>query len=233
MRAIILLILAGLAFNLHATQLPLRIEAKYDILKHGIKLAEVNEVFERNNGHYRIVSVTKSVGLLAMIEAETITYTSEGEISGQRLLPKHFTHTRKKRDDKNSRADFDWEHSELTLSNHSGIELVALPTPSQDRLSMMYQFVIQPPHQQPEVRFNMTNGKKLEDYRFQLTPATTVEVPFGKLRSNYLHTAPQQTQWKFELWLAVDHAYVPVKAILTEDDGEQLVQVLRTLNMTP
>jgi len=233
MRILLALAIACLACGLHAEPLPQRIDASYDILKQDIKLAEVNETFERKDGRYRIVSVTKPVGLLALFQPETIVVTSEGEVTEQGLLPQHFTHRRTRNTEKNSSADFDWERNELTLSNQDGIKLLALQPFTQDRLSMMYQFVVQPPHSRLELRFDMTNGHKVDEYRYQLNPAQTVQVPFGNLRSYYLYTQPQKTQWKSEIWLAIDHGYVPCKVVVTEDDGAQLVQVLRKLNMVP
>jgi hypothetical protein len=233
MRALLALFIACLAFGLHAEPLPQRIEASYDILKQGIKFAEVHEIFERKDGRYHIVSVTKPVGLLALFQPETIVVTSEGEIDAQGLLPQQFTHRRTRNTEKNSSADFDRSRNELALSSHDGLKLLPLPPLTQDRLSIMYQFVIQPPRGKLELQFNMTNGHKLEEYRYQLNPAQTVSVPFGDLRSYYLYTPPQKTKWKSEIWLAVDHGFVPCKVVVTEDDGAQLVQVLRTLNMVP
>ena len=233
MRILLALIVASLSLCLHAEPLPLRIEASYDILKQGIKLGEVNELFERKDDRYHIVSVTKPVGLLALFQPETIVVTSEGEIGETGLLPQHFTHRRARGTEKNSSADFDWERKELTLNNQSGIKLLALRPYTQDRLSMMYRFVIQPPYGRLEFRFDMTNGHKVDEHLYQLNPSQTVQVPFGNLRSYYLYTPPQKTQWKSEIWLAIDHGFVPCKVVVTEDDGAQLVQVLRKLNIVP
>lgn len=233
MHALLALFIACLSLPLHAETVPQRIEASYDILKQGIKLAEVNEVFENKDGRYRIVSVTKPVGLLALFQPETIVVTSEGEITEQGLLPQHFTHRRSRNSEKNSSADFDWDRHELTLSNQAGIKLLSLQPFTQDRLSMMYQFAVQPPHGRLEFRFAMTNGHKVDEYRYQLNPAQTADVPFGNLRSYYLYTPPQKTKWKSEIWLAIDHGFVPCKVVVTEDDGAKLVQVLHKLIMVP
>lgn len=233
MRALLALFIACLSLPLRAETVPQRIEASYDILKQGIKLAEVNEVFENKDGRYRIVSVTKPVGLLALFQPETIVVTSEGEITEQGLLPQHFTHRRSSNSEKNSSADFDWDRHELTLSNQAGIKLLSLQPFTQDRLSMMYQFAVQPPHGRLEFRFAMTDGHKVNEYRYQLNPAQTTDVPFGNLRSYYLYTPPQKTKWKSEIWLAIDHGLVPCKVVVTEDDGAKLVQVLHKLIMVP
>lgn len=233
MRALLTLLIVSVSFCLQAEPLPQRIEVSYDILKQGIKFAEVNEIFERKDDRYQIVSVTKPVGLLALFQPETIVVTSEGEVGETGLLPQHFTHRRTRNTEKNTSADFDWNRNELALSSRDGIKLLALPPFTQDRLSIMYQFVVQPPRSRLELQFYMTNGYKLEEYRYQLNPAQAVQVPFGNLRSYYLYTPPQKTKWKSEIWLAIDHGFIPCKVVVTEDDGAQLEQVLRTLNMVP
>lgn len=232
MRALLSLLLCCLSSPLWA-EVPSRIEASYDVLSKGVKFALVKEVFVRTDDHYHIESVTKPVGLLALFQPETIVVTSEGEIGAEGLRPYRFTHHRARDSAKNNSANFDWANSELTLSDQSGIRQLSLPLGTQDRLSMLYQFVALPPHGRLEVKFSMTNGSKLEAYRYQLHPEQTVEVPFGSLKSYYLYTLPQHTAWKSEIWLATEHGYMPCKIVLTEDSGDRVVQVLTALNIVP
>jgi hypothetical protein len=57
-------------------------------------------------------------------------------------------------------------------------------------------------------------------------------VPLGELETIYLSTAPQETSWKTEIWLSVENGNFPCKVILTEDNGDQLTQVLTALSIT-
>jgi hypothetical protein len=66
-----------------------------------------------------------------------------------------------------------------------------------------------------------------------LHPEQAVDVPYGTLRSFYLYTLPQQRAWKSEIWLAIEHGYIPCKIVLTEDSGDKVVQVLTALNIVP
>jgi hypothetical protein len=232
MRALLSLLLCLISSPLWA-EVPSRIEASYDVLSKGIRFAVVRETFIRSDDHYHIESVTKPVGLLALFQPETIVVTSEGEIGDEGLRPSRFTHQRTRDSNKNNSAEFDWAHGELTLRDQAGIRELPLPPGTQDRLSIMYQFVAMPPHSRLEVTFNMTNGSKLDTYRYQLHPEQTVDVPFGSLKSYYLYTLPQKTAWKSEIWLAVDHDYMPCKMVLTEDSGNKVVQVLTDLNIVP
>jgi len=232
MRFLLALLLVCLSPTLRA-EVPSRIEASYDVLSKGVKFAVVKEVFIRNDDHYRIESVTKPVGLLALFQPETIVATSEGEVGTEGLKPSKFSYQRLRDTSKNKSAEFDWTDSELTLSDQAGIRQLSLPPGTQDRLSVMYQFVAIPPHDRLEIKFSMTNGSKLETYHYQLYPERIVDVPFGSLKSHYLYTLPQHTSWKSEIWLAVEHSYMPCKIVVTEDNGDKLVQVLTALNIVP
>ena len=214
-------------------EVPARIEATYDVLTRGIKFAEVKEIFVRTDDRYHIESVTKPVPMLALFQPETIIVTSEGKIDDSGLRPLKFTHKRVHDTAKNNSAEFDWDDMQLTLSDKSGIRQLVLPDDTQDRLSVMYQFVAAPPLIKAEFNINMTNGSKLDTYHYQLQTGQTVEVPFGSLKSYYLSTPPQRTAWKSEIWLAVDHEFMPCRIVLTEDTGEKLVQVLTSLNIVP
>ncbi len=232
MRRILALLLCCFSPALWA-EIPSRIEASYDVLGKGVRLAVVKETFVYSDYHYRIESVTKPVGLLALFQPETIVVTSEGEVNEAGLRPHKFSHRRSRDLTKNNAAEFNWANSELTLSDQAGIRQLALPPGTQDRLSVMYQFVAAPPLSRLEVKFNMTNGSKLEAYRYQLYPDQTVDVPFGSINSYYLYTLPQHSAWKSEIWLAVEHGYFPCKIVLTEDSGDKVVQVLTALHVVP
>ncbi len=232
MRALSALLLFGFS-TLAFGEIPSRIEATYDVLSRGVRMGVVKEVFTYNDFHYRIVSVTKPVGLLALFQPETIVFTSEGEVTEEGLRPVKFTHHRVRDTSRNNRADFDWLNNILLLNDPTGTRESLLQSGTQDRLSMMYQFVVMPPYGKLAFKFNMTNGSKVEAYRYQLYPEQTVEVPFGTIRSYYLYTLPQASAWKSEIWLAVEHNFVPCKVVLTEDSGDKVVQVLTALNIDP
>ncbi len=229
----LLVLLSCLPALLLATEMPSRIEANYDVLSKGVKMAEVKELFVRTNEHYRIQSITKPVGLLALFQPETIVVTSEGDITEEGLHPLRFTHQRLRDASRNTSAEFDWAAAMLTLNDQAGIRQVALPPGTQDRLSVMYQFVAVAPMNRLELKFNMTNGSKLENYRYQAYPNQTVAVPYGVLKSHYLYTPPQRTAWKSEIWLATEYSDMPCKIVVTDDDGGKVVQVLATLNIVP
>lgn len=233
MRALALLLLCCFAPVLHAAP-PTRIEANYDVMTKGIKIAEIREVFVRNGDSYRIESITKPVGLLALFRPDTLQVVSDGSIVAAGLRPVNFVFKRTHVTGKNAAAYFDWENSSLLINSGSyGQHLEKLPPDQQDRLSALYQFRYIPAlDERKEVTIPVTDGNKTFLRRYLISTKQMVEVPLGTLETLYLATPAQQTQWKTEIWLSVENGNFPCKIVLTEDDGGVLMQVLTGLSIT-
>ncbi|MDP1633327.1 MAG: DUF3108 domain-containing protein [Gallionellaceae bacterium] len=233
MRALVTLLLCCFSAALHA-ETPARIEASYDVLTKGIKIAEVREIFIRTGDSYRIESITKPVGLLALFKPDTLQVISDGSIVAAGLRPINFVYKRTHETRKNAAAYFDWQNSSLLISSGSyGQHLEKLPPDQQDRLSALYQFRFIPAlDERKEVTVPITDGNKTFLRRYLIRTKQMVEVPLGSLETLYLATPAQQTQWKTEIWLSVKNGNFPCKIVLTEDDGGVLTQVLTALSIT-
>jgi hypothetical protein len=232
MRSLIALLLCCFTTSLFAAP-PARIEASYDVTTKGVKIAVVTEKFTHENKHYRIESVTKPVGLLALFKPDTIYIVSEGDITAQGLRPQSYVNKRSQDTIKNTEADFDWEQSTVTLSDRYGQRVEPLPADTQDRLSAQYQFRYIPLLRElKELPMHITNGSKIDTRKYLVRPKQMVTVPLGTLETTYLSTAPEATAWKTEIWLSVENGNIPCKIIVTEDNGDQLTQVLTALSIT-
>jgi hypothetical protein len=231
-RALAALLLCCFAAALHA-ETPVRIDANYDVQTKGIKIAEIREVFIRTGDSYRIESITKPVGLLALFKPDTLQVVSEGSIVAEGLRPRNFVYKRTHETLKNTGAYFDWEQSSLVLSDRHGQHLERLPPGLQDRLSVLYQFRHIPSlGGQKEVTMHITNGSKIDTRRYLIRAGQSTQVPLGTLKTLYLSTPPQETHWKTDIWLSVENGNFPCKVVLTEDNGDVLTQVLTALSIT-
>ena len=233
MRALLSLTLLFLSTAITAAEIPHRIEANYDLQVKGVTLAKVQEVFVRDGNQYHIESVTKPVGLLALFKPETIVATSEGDIGEHGLLPLKYTHRRAQDSHKNSTAELDWTRHELIHRDNAGIRQLPLAEGTQDRLSMMYQFVVEPPRGKLEIKLDMTNGSLIEKMHYQVKPEQTVTTSFGTMRSYNLVSLPMNVPKRSNVWLAIDHNFVPCKVVFTEDGSNSLTQVLTDLKIVP
>ncbi|CAH1905084.1 conserved exported hypothetical protein [Candidatus Nitrotoga sp. HW29] len=206
------------------------IDAHYDVLKGNIKVATMTETYARTQGGYRIESITKAIGLLAMFKPEIIRVTSEGTLTAKGLRPLTYIQERKLDTDRNTRADFDWKAKNITLTDRAGKRTLPLSTGTQDRLSAMYQFMFAPLQNATELNFNMTNGSKVDEYSYRLTPDQSMTISFGTFKALYVASPPQDGENQTELWLATEHGNFPYKMIITESGGDKFTQVLTKIN---
>lgn len=210
-----------------------RIQASYDVLKGSIKIATISETYTRKQDRYHIESVSKAVGLLAVFKPETVRTTSEGTLTAKGLRPLTFIQTRELDTDRNVRADLDWGANRITLTDRNGKRTQPLHGPTQDRLSVMYQFMFMALQDSAALSFNMTNGSKVDEYNYRITPNQSVTVPLGTFNSLYLVSAPEASLRQTEIWLATEHANFPYKMVITESNGDKLTQVLTRFDVEP
>jgi hypothetical protein len=233
MRTLAALLLCCIAPALFAAPPAQRIDASYEVTTKGVKIAVITEKFIRTGKHYRIESVTKPVGLLALFKPDTLYVVSEGDVTAQGLRPQSFVYKRSQETLKNTEASFDWNQSNLMLSDRYGQRFEPLPADAQDRLSVLYQFRYVPLlRERKELTMHITNGSKIDTRRYLIHPRQMLTVPMGNLETLYLSTPPQATAWKTEIWLSVENGNFPCQIILTEDSGDQLTQVLTALSIT-
>ena len=233
MRSYIALLLCCIPPALFAAPPAQRIEASYDVSTKGVKIAEITEKFTRSGNHYRIESVTRPVGLLALFKPDTLHVVSEGDVTAQGLHPQNFVYRRSQETIKNTAASFDWGQATLMLSDRYGKRFEPLPPDTQDRLSVQYQFRYIPfLHEHKELVMHITNGSKIDTRHYVIRSREMLTVPMGTLETLYLSTPPESTAWKTEIWLSVENGNVPCKIVLTEYSGDQLTQVLTALSIT-
>lgn len=233
MRTLAALLLCCFAPALFAAPPARQIEASYEVITKGVKIAVITEKFTRTGNHYRIESLTKPVGLLALFKPDTLFVVSEGDVTAQGLRPQNFSYKRSQETIKNTAASFDWKQANLMLNDRNGQRSEPLPSDTQDRLSVLYQFRYVPLlRDRKELTMHITNGSKIDTRRYLIHPKQMLTVPMGTFETIYLNTPPQSTAWKTEIWLSVENGNFPCKIILTEDSGDQLSQVLTALSIT-
>ena len=211
---------------------PGSVQATYDVYKSGLRV-EIKETYTRDRDRYTLSSVWTPVGLLAMLKPQKILIDSSGLIGKQGLQPLHLNHRRELDESKNSRAEFDWDNKQLTLIHQTQRKVVALPAGTQDRLSVMYQFMFLSLQNADTLDFPMTNGNKLDHYRYAITRDQTVKVPAGEFKAIYLDNQAKPGESRTEIWLATQYHNLPCKMIVTEANGDQFTQVLSKLDIRP
>ncbi|MGB7651423.1 MAG: DUF3108 domain-containing protein [Gallionella sp.] len=235
MRACLLLLLCctNLAIAAETTTLPSRVQATYLVYKGSMSIAQIDEVFSRDEQHYQLTSTVKPLGLLAFFRPGRVHINSHGLITEQGLQPLLFEDVRDADTAKNSRAEFDWTKQLLTLINAAQKREEALPLGTQDRLSAMYQFMFLHLTVDSNLDFAMTNGNKLDDYHYRVATGGVLVSAAGKFNTLYLDSQAKAGESRTQIWLAKEQHFLPCKVIVTDGDGDQLKQVLQSISVTP
>ena len=230
-RALLALALAALAAvpGAGVASPPASVAASYDVYQNGLPVAVVQEAFENNDAQYRIVSESTPAGLLALFVRTRVKMHSSGAVTPAGLRPEQFDYGRLDDASKNVSAAFDWPGAQLHLTFDGRNETVALPPGTQDRVSLMYQFMFLPADKFGDLAFFMTNGKKVEPYRYKLAGAELIDTSLGKLNTLRLVKQREPGDNAVEVWVARDRNFFPVRLLILENDGSKYEQVITRL----
>lgn len=199
--------------------------------RNGVPVAVMHETFESKDGAYRIVSESRAVGLLALIERQPLRLVSSGQVTASGLRPLQFEGKRGESDPRQVRGEFDWKASRLTLVHSGKTEVVALPRDAQDRLSLLYQFMFHAFDQRNRLELAMTNGRKLGHYIYTVSPGVEIDTPLGRMKTLHLVKQHQPDESGAEIWLAPEHRFLPVKLLVLEEDGARYEQIITRLEI--
>lgn len=212
---------------------PSSVHARYAVIKSGITIAEIDEVYTRNNDRYTLSSTARPLGVLALFKSGKILIHSDGLITKQGLKPLKFSYQREGDSQKDNHADFVWEKQQLSLNSAAQHRQVILPRGTQDRLSAMYQFMFLNLRGLQSLNFAMTNGSKLDNYHYAIAAGPTITTTAGQFNTLYLDSQPKAGETRTQIWLATARHNLPCKLIITDPEGGKLTQELRKLDIQP
>ena len=221
---------AAAAINIaSAATPPVSVKADYAVYKNGLPIVTVQETYEKNGARYQIVSDSNPAGLLALFVRTKVKVQSEGTVTAAGLQPERLDYGRLDDASKNVSAAFDWRARELHMTFDGRNETLPLDGGTQDRISVMYQFMFLPRDKLKLLEFPMTNGKKIEHYRYELAGHEPLDTPLGKLDTLHLVKHRDPGENGTEVWLAADRHLFPVKLLILENDGSKFEQIITRL----
>jgi hypothetical protein len=208
---------------------PKNIQLEYDVARNGKLFAKVKESFTQNGKTYNVKSVTKGIGVYALMGERVLT--SNGAVTKEGLKPNHFELHQGKSAKKTLIADFNWAKSTLNMQVKGEKKTEPLEKGTQDLASYLYQFMFNPPTKD-EVKVTMTTGKKLHTYQYKVM-ARDLKLNIAKTSYKALHISNEAVAGddKKQLWLAQDQYYLPVRYKLTDEDGDNFEQTLTKIHV--
>jgi hypothetical protein len=212
-----------------AAALPTRITAEYELVNNGLTVGRVHESFVREGDRYEIQSVSRSEGLLKVLYDEQITLHSSGKVVEQGLRPLKFDERRTREPRRDVSATFDWERG-VMLSRYRGeVTRHALLPATQDRISMMYQFMHTKPRQ-GTMTLVMSNGRKVERYTYRMVDEVRIGTPAGEYETfHFERVTSEPNDRHVEVWLAKAMNHFPVRVVFDDPRGFRVEQRLVAL----
>jgi Protein of unknown function (DUF3108) len=222
------IILFFLSINL-AVAYPKNIQLEYDVARNGKLFAKVKESFTQNGKTYSIKSVTKGIGIYALLGERKLTST--GAVTKEGLKPNHFELHQGKSEKKTLITDFNWAKSTLKMQVKGEIISEKLERGAQDLASYVYQFMFKPPSGEV-VKVLMTTGKRLHLYEYKVI-ARGVKLDAVKTDYKVMQISNDAgiNEDKKQLWLAEEQYYLPVRYKLTDEDGNSFEQTLTKIHV--
>jgi hypothetical protein len=214
---------AGPSLNALPPRLGLRFQVRYGLARGEQTLLWVNE-----GEAYTLTSVASATGLAGVFYRGRFVQTSRGRITPRGLVPEEFWD---QRGDKRSSARFDSAHDTLTLTPAKGAPRhFAYQGEVQDALSLFFQLALTAPPPDGQLTYTVFNGKKLRNYAYEVRGEAILETALGALRT--LHLARRADgDGHFEIWLAIDRHYLPVRVLRSDDRGSDME--LELLSISP
>ena len=210
-----------------AQALPKNIQLEYDVMRK--RFATLKESFTQNGKQYRIKSVTKGLGIYALLGERVLTST--GAVTKEGLKPNRFELHQGKGDKKTLIADFNWAKNTLNMQNKDGVKTGHLEKGTQDLASYVYQFMFNPPTKD-EVKVTLTTGKNLKQYQYKVVAHDlAVSAANASYKTLNISNEAGAGEDKKQLWLAQDQFYLPVRYKLTDEDGDNFEQTLTKIHV--
>jgi hypothetical protein len=202
---------------------PGRVELAYELSRNGMAIAEVVYVLEHDGTSYRITETTRGRGILAL--RGTIRRTSRGGVTPQGLKPEEFTDERTGR--QTARARFDWEAKVLTKQYKGEPASEPLPPRAHDRLAFVFDFAFAS-GRRGEVEFNLFDGRGQSRHVYTPGPRARIRTPLGEFDA--VSFVRDQGKERTEIWLASDKSLLPLRILVSEDDGARYEQLITRIS---
>jgi hypothetical protein len=211
----LLISVAGVA----AAEPPPRIEITYLVSRNGSAMAQIVERLEYSAGNYVLTETWKGKGFYALLG--NARRVSQGTIEGNVLKPREFFDERSGRD--TARAWFDWKAQTLTMQYKGNKGTEPLPPNAQDRLSFFLALSLLPGHAD-SVSYSIADGKGLSRHTYKVVGRERIRLPVGEFDAVKVarNSDPNESA---ELWLSVQHGYLPLRLLVVEKNGDQFDQV--------
>ena len=188
--------------------------------------AKTTYLLEQDN-HYSIRNEVEAKGFVSLFYWNKVVQTSDGLITPDGLRPINYHYQFGSKID--NLAVFDWEAKKIIITVNGNKSEIEMQEGSQDMLSVMYQFMFEPPL--TKMKLYVTNGKNYKPYDYAYVGDEIIETEVDRIETMHIAKFNYTNEERIDLWLAKDYRFIPVKIRKTEKDGSILDQSAKKIEI--
>jgi hypothetical protein len=223
---------AGLLFAVSAAaaKVPSRVEIRYQVLFGSLSIGEGYDVFEHDGSSYKLTSESKTAGVAALVYGLNVTRVSTGVITSRGLRPDSYDEIRNGKTKR--RVRFDWRQKKAELFDGTNTQTVDLPDNTWDMASFGYSFAFFPPTS-AQMELFLTDGRRVSPYKFTVLEKERIDTELGSMDTVHVKKVQRPDDPRaFDVWLAPDRHYAPVRIRFTEKDGTAFDSVATQISVS-
>ena len=141
-----------------------------------------------------------------------IRQISTGEITDAGLRPQSFAIQRGEAEAET--AQFQRDLARLAFKRGNASRSAPLARETQDMQSFLFQMAYEVPNMAgigSQIEVSVTNARKVYKYQFKYMGEEQLRMPFGEVRTVHLLSAASNPEDSYEMWLAPDYFYLPMR----------------------
>ena len=197
--------------------LPKAFEANYSVAKGSLSLGNLNASLKYSGNRYVYLKSTKATGLAAILTGITITEQTDGQYSGQNIVPQNYLFNQSRR----SKSRIDKVHfsgkSAVGSYKNKKFNLPVQPG-MQDRASLELVLASDIQGNKQSLNYIVVERGKIKEYNFQKLGNEQIKTPAGTFNTVKVKVVRTGNKRETVFWLAKEIDYIPVKIRHREKD---------------
>lgn len=170
---------------------------------------QASYTWSREGDQYSISGSAEASGFFTLFLEGRILQESRGKVTAQGLQPERFVERKPQGPEEG--LTFDWPKGTVEFHRNDEVKRGALAERTVDWLSMIFQLAHTPPHGGGPVALKVYTQRKLYEFELKVLGTEELQLPMGKVKALHLRHATNDPKETVDVWLGIDHHYLPVK----------------------
>lgn len=164
--------------------------------------------WSRDGDEYKITGEAEAVGFFTLFLEGRILQESRGTVTAEGLRPKRFRENKPNTPPEG--LEFDWPARKVTFEAKGEAKTTELADNTVDWLSMIFHLAHVPPSGE-DYTLKVFTQRKMYQFTLKVLGIEEIEIPLGKVKALHLRHIDPKDNDVVDVWLGVEHHYLPVK----------------------